>query len=146
MKKIAIKAASIALVLSMALSQISCDSNTNKKTRKITADTPWYNAEIIDFKPEINTDKELESMSQYIAGADDNYIVMYSDGMYRVDNWSYDITYEDFSIKLITLIDRNTKQTVKTIDLHKMLGNNDDNGRQYLYACERHIGSFLHRG
>ena len=59
------------------------------------------------------------------AFADDNYIVMYSDGMYRVDNWSYDITYEDFSIKLITLIDRNTKQTVKTIDLHKMLGNND---------------------
>lgn len=125
MKRIALRAASIALVLSMALSQISCDSNTNKKAKKITADTPWYNAEIIDFKPEINTDKELESMSQYIAGADDNYIVMYSDGMYRVDNWSYDITYEDFSIKLITLIDRNTKQTVKTIDLHKMLGNND---------------------
>jgi ABC-type glycerol-3-phosphate transport system substrate-binding protein len=125
MKKIAIKAASIALVLSMALSQISCDSNTNKKTRKITADTPWYNAEIIDFKPEINTDKELESVWQYIAGADKNYIVMYSDGMYRVDNWSYDITYDDYSIKLITLIDRNTKQTVKTINLHQALGNND---------------------
>ncbi len=116
----------ILLVLSMTLSIASCGVNNSKsKNKKISADTPWYNAEYIDFKIETNSKKQLESLNHYLAGADNDYIVIRSRGSYEVKEWTDDIEYKDWLIEDVTIINRTTKETVKTIDLVSVLRKHD---------------------
>ena len=116
----------ILLVLSMTLSIASCGVNNSKsKNQKISADTPWYDAEYIDFKIETNSKKQLESLNHYLAGADNDYIVIRSRGSYEVKEWTDDIEYKDWLIEDVTIINRTTKETVKTIDLVSVLRKHD---------------------
>ena len=121
--RIKYKLTAMVLLISTALSVASCNAKeTKSKKTKISADAPWYDAEIVDFKPELNTKKQLYSLRHVIAGSDENNIAILSDGMYQVSNWN-DVVYKDWLIKVVTLIDRESKQTAKTIDVVGILGN-----------------------
>lgn len=113
----------IMLVLSMTLSIASCSKKVSKtRATKISADSVWYNAEIIDFKPELNLKKKLSYLSYAVVGSDENNIVVFSDGSYQVKAWTDDVDYKDWLIKIVTFIDRKTKQAVKNIDIVNILG------------------------
>ena len=115
------KTVSVILLFSIVLSIASCSSD-NSKRKKVSADSPWYDAEIIDFKPETRTDKQVSSLYNVLAGSDEDYIVVYSDGDYRLPDDADELDYRDSYIELVTLIDRSTKQNVKTLDLTELLG------------------------
>ena len=90
------KTISVVLLLSAALSVASCGvSESKSKNKKLSAETPWYDAEIIDFKIETNSQKHLDSLFHYLAGADNDYIVIRSSGSYEVKEWTDDIKYKD---------------------------------------------------
>ena len=120
-----IKPAALVLAVSILFSVASCGINTNKKARKITSDTPWYDAEIFDYMADINPDKPLEDLYHKMAGADDKYIAVFTEGSYKVKAWTDDIKYEDWMIRQVGLVDRQTKQKVKTIDLLDVIGEHE---------------------
>lgn len=111
----------LALSLAAILLFTSCSFVNTSNDKRITANTPWYNVEILDFKPETDKNKTVDDLWQCLAGSDDKYIVVYSQGGYKIPDPSgaYD------AIRLVTLIDRPTKQTVKTIDLFDVVGKHD---------------------
>ena len=120
------KTISVVLLLSAALSVASCGvSESKSKNKKLSAETPWYDAEYIDFKIETNSKKHLESLYHYLAGADNDYIAIRSRGSYEVKEWTDDIEYKDWLIEDVTIINRTTKETVKTIDLVSVLRKHD---------------------
>ena len=115
------KTVSVILLFSIVLSIASCSSD-NSKRKKVSADSPWYDAEIIDFKPETRTDKQVSDLRSVLAGSDEDYIVVYSEGEYRLPDNADELDYRDSHIKLVTLMDWGTKQNVKTLDLTELLG------------------------
>ena len=116
------KVVSVVLLFAAALSFASCGAEgSGGKTKKISADSAWYDAEIIDFKPELDTRKHVTAIEHDIAGSDDKYIAVYSTGAYFVSDGD-NVSYKDWLISVVTLIDRTTKQTVKTLDLVNVLG------------------------
>ena len=132
----------IVLLLSIVLSMASCYSEKAiVKTEKISADAPWYNAEIIDFEFDADTNKRLSRLNHSMAGIDDKFVAIISDGAYHVKAWTDDVEYNDWLIKVVTIIDRTTKQTVKTIDIVDILGKwayptnvNYIDGKLWVYA------------
>ena len=117
------KAIALVLLFSIALSVASCGAKEQGgKAKKISSDTPWYDAEVIPFKLETKKNKVVDSLNYYLLGADDKYIAVYSNGSYDVAQWTDDVKYEDWLISFVTLIDRTTKKTVKSIDLLDYLG------------------------
>ena len=114
------------VLLSIVLSVVSCGTKEEKsKNTTVSTDTPWYDAEYIDFKIETNSKKHLESLYHYLAGADNDYIAIRSRGSYEVKEWTDDIEYKDWLIEDVTIINRTTKETVKTIDLVSVLRKHD---------------------
>ncbi len=131
MNKTLTKAAAVLLALSMLLPAASCgrkkpDSKGNSG-KKITDDTPWFDAQIYDVDQGIDTSKEVEYTYSRFAGSDDEYIVILTNGNYKIpDNidWNnYD--YSDYSIAVLSVLDRATKKTVKTIDLNNELSSEE---------------------
>lgn len=117
------KAIALVLLLSIALSVVSCGAKEQGgKAKKISSDSPWYDAEVIPFKLETKKNKVVNGLNYYLLGADDKYIAVYSNGAYDVAQWTDDVKYEDWLISFVTLIDRTTKKTVKSIDLLDYLG------------------------
>ena len=118
---ICIKTIAVILMLSIALSIASCSSG-NSRRNKVSADSTWYDAEVIDFKLETDPQKHLDGLSHRLVGTDNDYLVILSDGAYHVKAWTDDIEYKDWLIYVVSIIDRTTKQTVKTIDFISILG------------------------
>ena len=127
------KAVAALVLLSMSLSFASCtkktpadESGTGEASRsgeKIASESPWYSSEVTDVIPAINVNRELESYYSQCAGSDDQYIVVMTSGYYKIPadyDWS-NFNNGDFSIYTATVLDRATKQTVKTIDLNDIL-------------------------
>lgn len=107
------KALSTILVLAILIAMTSCGSSSDRYDKKITADTPWYNAEILEFKPETDKNKTVDDLTMYLVGSDEKYIAVLSKGIYKMLDPSGPVD----EIVLISLIDRASKQTVKTINL-----------------------------
>ena len=117
------KAIALVLLFSIALSVASCGAKEQGgKAKKISSDSPWYDAEVIPFKLETKKNKVVYGLNYYLLGADDKYIAVYSNGAYDVAQWTDDVKYEDWLISFVTLIDRTTKKTVKSINLLDYLG------------------------
>ena len=112
----------LALSLTGILLFTSCSFVNTSNERKINANTPWYNAEILEFKPETNKNKTVDDLWQVLAGSDEKYIAVYSHGYYKIPNpgGAADL------IHLVTLIDRASKQTIKTIDLFDVVRKYDN--------------------
>lgn len=112
----------IALIISMQFSIASCNKGNNGIIDKtVSADAPWFNGEIVDVELGLDPQRAIEDMFPRLAGADDNNIVVFVDGDYKVTDWNKVKTNADFAIKNISVINRDTKQLKKTIDLYRIL-------------------------
>ncbi len=127
------KAVAALVVLSMALPFASCTKKTpadesgseeaSRSGEKIASESPWYSNEVTEVIPAINMNREIESYYSQCAGSDDNYIVVMTNGYYKIPddfNWE-NFNNSDFAIYTATVLDRSTKQTVNTIDLNDIL-------------------------
>ena len=133
MKTTVRKAVAASLALSVSLSFAACSKKTGESGigseevshsgTKIASDSPWYSSDIIEVNPVIDKNRELESLYSRYAGSDDNYIVVMTNGYYKIPN-DYDwnnFNNSDFAIYTATVLDRATKQVVNTIDLNELL-------------------------
>lgn len=121
------KAISAVLVFSITSFLFSCGQtgSSGKKNKQVLVDSPWFEGELIDIDVNIDSNRLLEYLDNEFVGADDKYIVLFSDGSYKVNDWSQVKKNSDFAIKQITIIDRSTKQIYKTIDLYNILNATD---------------------
>jgi len=146
MKKLTVKIASAMLAATMALSFAACNNNGGKglfnggnsssgsgkdKTRsgqKISADTPWFDSKVIDVNIPVDDSRDIEYTYPRLAGVDDKYIVAFLSGYYKMpdgNNIDWDnFNYNDYSINIIGVLDRNTNTVVNTIDLTKDMPKN----------------------
>ena len=130
MKKNSVKILSVILAVSVALPIAACNKKGSKgreKSRsgqKITADSPWFDSDILTIpSPKLDTPKgkTVEYTYQMLAGIDENYIAVFTNGNYRMpsgNNIDWDkIDYRDYMINVVTVVDRKTNKTINTIDL-----------------------------
>lgn len=131
MKRVITKAATALLAFSMMLSVASCSKGKSESKsnsgKKISDDTPWYDAEIFEVEQGLDKSKEAEYAFSRFVGSDDKYVILLTNGNYKMpDNIDWEnYNYADYSISVISVIDRATKKTVKTIDLNKELSDSE---------------------
>lgn len=125
MKRAFLKTASLLLVMFMALSLISCGKSKNsKKITVISEDDPWFTSNVIDCESGADPDKNIELINHYLAGADDKYYVVFSSGRYAMpphDEIDDDFDFNSFNFGVVSIVDRNAKTVVNTIDLNNGL-------------------------
>ena len=118
------KAIGVILAVSTALSVASCNfigtESSVQDDKVITEVSPWFYGEIVDVDLGIDDKRPIAGLLPQLAGADDKYIVVFSDGEYMVDDWSKVESNSDFAIKTVSIIDRTSKQLVKAIDLYSL--------------------------
>ena len=98
----------------------SKNGKTGKRERKISSDMPWYEVEVA--APDLGLDKSRETATYYpsMIGMDDKYVFVYTSGRYKDSSEKSD--GQDFSsqgneISVVAVIDRESKETVRTIDM-----------------------------
>ena len=131
MKRQLIKPVTAVLAASLMMSVFTaCNSKGGKSKhegRKISEDTPWYNSTVVD--PELGYDKDRDADYVYsdMIGSDDKYIYVYTNGSYEAfneDDWeNYDWKANEISV--VSVIDRDTFETVRSINLTNMLTGNE---------------------
>ena len=137
MKKLSVKVISLLLAASMLGSLAACkkkekdinNNDTSHSGQKITEDTPWYNSRTFDVKIDLDKSRELDYFYQRVGGADENNIIVLTNGYYKMPedsniDWE-NFDYSGYTINLLTVIDRKTGETVKTIDLTDLINYDD---------------------
>lgn len=115
---------SLILVFAVTLSCTSCgkDPKVKKEGRKITEDTPWFNANIIEVDTGVDKDRNIGSSMSSFAGFDEDLYVIYTGGHYALSlEEEEDVpdlkTYTDnYGFTFVSVIDRKTCQTINVID------------------------------
>ena len=126
MKRMIVKTLSVALLLAMAAATASCGRKTNKEIRKISEDSPWFDANIIEVETGAEKGRAAGSwLNQSCVASDDQYYYLETRGEYQIPpddkiDWET-YNYRDYQFDYIAVVDRNTKQTVNTIELKKDL-------------------------
>ena len=117
----------VILIISMVLPIVSCNNiaSSGKETRKVFVDSPWFNGDLVNVDLGLDNQRTIGDMFPTLAGADEKYIVVFSDGEYKVDDWGKVKSNADFAIKKISVIDRSTKKLVKIIDLYSIIKDTD---------------------
>ena len=117
---------SFALILAMMFSIASCGKKQVGKTaRKIAPEDPWFDAKVYNIEPDLDTGgKEIDYSTQKLAGADDKYIVVFSQGSYILPDNNKEYFTSDYRYFLATVIDRNTGKKINTINLNQYLSGN----------------------
>lgn len=126
-KKGIIKAENILVVISLLLLIVSCNNVrlSNMGKDKVSVDSPWFNGEIVNVDLGLDSQRTIVDLFPKLAGADEKYIVVFSDGEYKVDDWEKVKSNADFAIKKVSVIDRSTKKLVKIIDLYNIIKGTD---------------------
>lgn len=111
-----------ALALSMAalIMFTSCSFvNTSKNARKVSADSPWYNGSVYDIAIGTDPNRDIEGNDYDLrfAGADEKYLVVYATGDYEGTMDQKNTNWRDYVFGVVSIIDRNTKSVVNTIDV-----------------------------
>ncbi len=117
---------SFALILAMMFSIASCGKKQAGKTaRKRAPEDPWFDAKVYNIEPDLDTGgKEIDYSTQKLAGADDKYIVVFSQGSYILPDNNKEYYTSDYKYFLATVIDRNTGGKINTINLNQYLSGN----------------------
>ena len=120
------KTVSLVLLPAMLLSIASCGKRSSgKAARKIAPEDPWFDAKIYNIEPDLDTGgKEIDYSTRKLAGADDKYIVVFSQGSYLLPDNNREYTNSDYRYFLATVIDRNTGETINTINLNQYISGN----------------------
>lgn len=124
------KLISTALVLSMALSFVSCGKKNNsgrkpsRSGQTIKVDDPWFEDKRYDIDPGIDKSRPSEYVSRYLTGIDDRYFVIMNSGYYMlpddITDWE-NFDYSRYEISVIDVFDFIENKTVRTIDLRNDL-------------------------
>lgn len=115
------------LALSMAaiLLFTSCSFvDTSKNVRKIKADDPWFDTNIVEVKTGADEGRLVNHIYHEFIGSDEQYYILYTGGHYETteeEENADNFAYNDYNFYYIAVVDRNTKQTITTIDLRKDL-------------------------
>ena len=126
MNKKVLRIVSVILAISVALPFAACKKSGNRK--KITDDTPWFTAEQIDLELGVDDSKKIDYLYSQYAGGDEDYMIVFTTGSYYIDYDNIDwntYNYNDYAINFVSVIDKETKDTVSSIDLSTMLTEND---------------------
>ena len=117
---------SLALIPVMLFSIASCGKKQAGKTaRKIAPEDPWFDAKVYNIEPDLDTGgKEIDYSTRKLAGADDKYIVVFSQGSYILPDNNKEYFTSDYRYFLATVIDRNTGEKINTINLNQYLSGN----------------------
>ena len=117
---------SLALIPVMLFSIASCGKKQAGKTaRKIAPEDPWFDAKVYNIEPDLDTGgKEIDYSTRKLAGADDKYIVVFSQGSYILPDNNKEYYTSDYRYFLATVIDRNTGKKINTINLNQYLSGN----------------------
>ena len=115
-----------ALALSMAaiLLLTSCSFvNTSRNARKVKADDPWFNSNVYDVDIGTVPDRELEDndFTVDLVGVDEKLLVVRTRGQYEGTMDQKNVNWNDYTFDLVSIIDRNTKEVVNTIDVQSTL-------------------------
>lgn len=133
MRKLPIKAVACALIVAMVLPMAACGKKKGKSREKsrsgevIKADSPWFDSMVKSYKPEVDSKKSLEYVSQQYIGSDDKSFVVYTNGYYKIPTGKIDwntFSYNDYSINFVEIIDKSTGKTEKKYDLSEYLPKN----------------------
>ena len=116
MKRKIIRAVSAVLIFAMVASVTAC--NRSAKEKKIKANTPWYDTGVVKADIGIDKERDLYGRDSRLAGSDDkNYIILTS-GSYDTPGDNPTIKQLDDSVFVsISVVDKETGITAKTIDL-----------------------------
>ena len=113
--------------LSMCLAAVllfsSCTFIKPENVRKISKDDPWFDTDIIEVETGAESRITGSPYNEYI-GSDDQYYILYTGGHYvttEEEENSADFYYNDYNFYFVAVVDKNTKQTITTIDLKKDL-------------------------
>ena len=124
-----IKAVTALLAFSMVMPLASCGKKkggaSGKKT--ISDDTPWFDTALYDVDQGLNQEREIEYVYSDYVGSDENNIIVLTSGNYKIPDkidWET-YNYSDYAISVLTIVDRATKKTVRTIDLSTKLKDSD---------------------
>ncbi len=115
---------SLILVFAVTLSCASCgkDPKAKKEGRKITEDTPWFNANIIEVDTGVDKDRNIGASMSSFTGSDEDLYVIYTGGMYALsleeeeDVNDYETYTNNYSFDFVSVIDRKTSQTINVFD------------------------------
>lgn len=127
MKSYYMKLLTAALSASMVLSVAACNKEADKNDpdrshsgMKISNDSPWYEAS--EFKVELGLEKgrEINDSTSKFTGCDDKYIYVETFTEYAHPESIY-FDGDDMA-QNISVVDRNTGETVKIIDMLELLG------------------------
>ena len=136
------KTLSLILIPAMLLSIASCGKKASgKKAKKITPEDPWFNAKVYSIEPDLDTKgKVIEYGQQQLVGIDDKYIVVFSNGNLARPDDTENYDSRDYSYYLVTIVDRNTEDKIRTIDLNQYLSN-----QGFVSSVEYHNGKITSR-
>ena len=116
MKRTIVRAVSAVLIFAMVASVTAC--NRSAKEKKIKANTPWYDTGVVKADIGIDMERDIYDRNSRLAGSDDkNYIILTS-GSYDTPGDNPTIKQLDDSVFVsISVVDKETGITAKTIDL-----------------------------
>ena len=132
MNRKVLKTISAFLAVSVVLPFAACKKKDPAKQekrsgQKITADAPWFNSKHVEFDVALDPSRNIESYIQNVLGIDDKWILVNTSGNYTLretadpNDWTTWETNYDF----VTVIDRATGKTVRTIDLRATKNDRD---------------------
>ena len=135
MKKYIFRAVSAVLIFAMAAFFAACSKSG--KVRKVKADTPWYDTEVIKVDLGIDQSRGIFHCDSKPIGSDDRNYYVLSDGLYSLPEGNVSIAEANKAvIAVVAVIDKESGATVKTIDLNgeiadadRVLGSSYENGK-----------------
>lgn len=119
---------SLVLIVSVVLSLTSCVEKSGREGRKVSADTPWFSSNVYDIEIATDPAREIEDCMFFFLGADEKYYVVRTCGNYKGTLKEKEANNGYYTYDLVTVIDRNSKQVVNTLDL------NNEDGMDVFYA------------
>ena len=103
-------------------------SGKSHSGQKITDDTPWFDAEVIDISPEIDKSKKLQYVYSQLAGTDDKYIAVFTSGSYEYPTGNIDwetFDYTEYQFEILTMVDRATGEKIMALDLQSLMSGDE---------------------
>ena len=128
-----VKAASVTLVLAMALSVASCGKKETAEVKSrsgvvISSNDPWYNTREINVALNIDESRPIDRVQQSLLGIDEDKMILLTSGGYQFPemdfvNWD-EINGNDYDIMTVTVIDRANENAYLIMDLTQGLASN----------------------
>ena len=133
MKNRFVEIAACILVVSLVLPLAACKKDSKNGTgkgnsgKKIEADTPWFDSKTIKVDQGLDPNRAVDMLNQRMLACDDKKIIVESTGNYKFPNpvdWN-SINVYDYTIYLVTVIDRATGELIQSINLLEGFTNHD---------------------